>query len=144
MEGNQAMLLLERAGNLINYVGVQDEEVLECLTNIVTVLMLFKTVVKSCFGVKLNMAYKLAIENFCVKYRELPGITYPPKFHLVETHVAEFLDRHGDGTQGLGVWSEQAMESCHSDFKKFWSQVGFDKVVSLLVCYWSVFTNSCL
>ena len=85
----------------------------------------FNVVVDSCFGIKLNAVYQYAIEQFCSKYRKLPGITYPVKFHLVEQHISEFLERHGDGRQGLGVWSEQCMELCHSDFKNFWSKVRF-------------------
>ena len=65
MEGNQAMLFLKRAGNLINYAGVQEDGVLETINNVITVLLLFKIVVDSCFGVKLDLAYKSAIENLC-------------------------------------------------------------------------------
>ena len=36
--------------------------------------------------------------------------------HLLETHVEEFLQSKGE-VAGLGFWSEQAMESCHHDFK---------------------------
>ena len=36
--------------------------------------------------------------------------------HLLETHVEEFLQSKGE-VAGLGFWSEQAMESCHNNFK---------------------------
>ena len=123
IEGNQAKKLLEKADNLIKYVGVQESSVLEKINDAADVLKSFRVVVDACFGIKLNAAYQYAIEQFCSKFRKLPGITFPIKFHVVEQHISEFLERHGDGSQGLGVWSEQCMEACHSDFKKFWSQV---------------------
>ena len=137
-EGNQAKKLLDKCENLITYVGVQDEEVLEKIYNLVDVMKKFALVRDSCFGIKLNPAYQYRIEEFCSKYRQLPGITFPIKFHLVEQHIKEFLELHGDGTQGLGCWSEQSMETCHSDFKKFWSQVGYEQLVYFITSDWSV------
>ena len=60
-------------------------------------------------------------------YRLLQNITFPPKYHIVESHIVQYLDRRGDGTKGLGYWSEQAMESCHHDFKEFWSLTKVDE-----------------
>ena len=47
----------------------------------------------------------------------------PPKFHCTESHIVDFLERHGDGKTGLGAWSEQAMESCHHLFDVEWEKV---------------------
>ena len=49
------------------------------------------------------------------------------QYHIVETHIVQYLDKRGDGTKGLGYWSEQAMESCHHDFKEFWSHTKVDQ-----------------
>jgi len=87
----------------------------------------FKVVVDQCFGVKLFPGYKHAIDEFCSSYRLLQNITFPPKYHIVESHIVQYLDRRGDGTKGLGYWSEQAMESCHHDFKEFWSLTKVDE-----------------
>lgn len=35
---------------------------------------------------------------------------------MLESHVEEFLRSKGE-VAGMGFWSEQAMESCHHDFK---------------------------
>ena len=76
-----------------------------------------------CFGVKLFPGYKHAIEEFCSGYRLLPNITFPPKYHIVESHIIQYLEIRGDGTKGHGYWSEheQAMEISHHEFKEFWS-----------------------
>ena len=127
-EGNQAMKLLSKAGNLMDYIGVQTEDVQKKISDISKTLEKFKVVVDQCFGVKLFPGYILhAIEEFCSSYRLLHNITFPPKYHIVETHIVQYLDRRGDGTKGLGYWSEQAMESCHHDFKEFWSHTKVDQ-----------------
>ena len=122
-------MLFEKAQNLKKYIGVQEEEVSKEISDVADTMEKFNEVVDACFGMKLDPYYKHKIEEFCKKFRKLPGITFPIKFHLVEQHIVEFIEMHGDGTQGLGVWSEQAMESCHSDFKKFWSQVRLKPVI---------------
>ena len=35
---------------------------------------------------------------------------------MLESHVQEFIVSKGE-VAGMGFWSEQAMESCHHDFK---------------------------
>ena len=85
----------------------------------------------ACFGQLLEPNYKDCIKKFMAAYRSL-GISIPLKVnmfkylsyiidilyqvHLLETHVEEFLQSKGE-VAGLGFWSEQAMESCHHDFK---------------------------
>ena len=44
--------------------------------------------------------------------------------HILETHVEEFLKMKGE-VQGLGFYSEQAMEIMHAELKEDW---GADKV----------------
>ena len=53
-------------------------------------------------------------------------MTLPPKFHACETHIVQFLERHSDGTMGLGAWTEQAFEAAHHLFKQEWSRVKVD------------------
>ena len=118
-EGNQAKMLLEKISSLEKYfIGLPDDVIVN-LQKVIKVLQSFNVVVHSCFGTKLEPGYKEKIETFCKLYRELPGISFPPKFHLVEQHLVEYLERHGDGSQGLGVWSEQGFEAIHHDFKEF-------------------------
>ena len=64
-EGNQAMKLLSKAGNLMDYIGVQTEDVQKKISDISKTLVKFKVVVDQCFGVKLFPGYIHAIEEFC-------------------------------------------------------------------------------
>ena len=68
----------------------------------------FNVVIDSFFEIKLNTTYQYAIEQLCSKFRKLPGITFPVKFHLVEQHFSEFLERHGDGSQGHVIADRKA------------------------------------
>ena len=68
----------------------------------------FNVVVDLFFEIKLNTAYQYAIEQFCSKFRKLPGITFPVKFHLVEQHFSEFLERPGDRSQGHVIADRKA------------------------------------
>ena len=63
---NQSKKLFEKAGNLIKYVGVQEDGVLKKITDAAEVLKNFNVVVDSCFGIKCNAAYQYAIEQFCL------------------------------------------------------------------------------
>ena len=60
--------------------------------------------------------YEEYIEIFMTAYRAL-DLTIPVKFHLLEKHCAQFLKMYKE-EHGLGYFSEQAMESCHSEMKR--------------------------
>ena len=120
-------------------------------------LHLFHQVEDACFGQLLKPNYKDCIQNFMASYRSL-GISIPLKVnifvygiyikylffqvHLLETHVVEFLQAKGE-VAGLGFWSEQAMESCHHDFKLEYENLKIcqdspeflERLRSLVVCY---------
>ena len=57
------MILLEKVGNLINYVGVQDDVLLKDISQVIEVLELFHKVVKHCFGLTLNPAQDISIQS---------------------------------------------------------------------------------
>ena len=95
---------------------------LRCL-RYVTALEDFNLVVNSCFGETLNPQFRRHIEKFRDSYMAL-GIQVTPKVHAVFYHVGEFCSSNNCS---LGVWSEQASESVHADFKKVWKRY---KVVS--------------
>ena len=87
---------------------------------IVEVMEAFDQVVNSCFGVELKENYPSLIEEYSTKYRAIPNITFPTKFHMVEQHVQESIEmKHPD--RGLGAYTEQAFESCHHHFKEEWA-----------------------
>ena len=75
------------------------------------------------FGVHMKGDWAGTIDKFSEKYFALPGISCPPKVHLLIHHIKEFLnERHASGYPGagLGFWSEQAMEACHHAFMQEW------------------------
>ena len=117
-EGNQARSLLRKADILKRDILAEGFDVaVKCLPFVET-LKKFNGVVSACFGQELDPTYEEKITQFSQLYRSL-GCTVPPKVHIVEVHVAQFLKMRGE-KYGLGMLSEQAMESCHHDFKIEW------------------------
>ena len=56
-------------------------------------LGLFEEVIHTCFGVEIKGDYKLAIKEFCLRFRALPRMNFSPKFHIVEQHIIPYLER---------------------------------------------------
>jgi hypothetical protein len=78
----------------------------------------FRAVVKSCFGQDLDPNFGFYIDSFKQSYLSL-NISVTPKVHAVFFHIAEFCNKT---QQGLGFFSEQAMESVHFDFNSVWKK----------------------
>lgn len=95
-------------------------------------MTLFNSVVESSFGNFVTEGWKDDIAKFCTSYRALPSITFPPKYHMVETHLIQFLERRWalnavyEG-YGLGYWSEQQFEAVHNAFSSFWDRTKVGK-----------------
>ena len=47
------------------------------------------------------------------------GILVSLKVHVVFEHIVHFCKKHNNG---LGVYSEQSLESSHYDYKPFWEK----------------------
>ena len=87
-------------------------------------LRAFKNVVDSCFGYTLRDNWQ---ENITIFKREYLSLNIPvtPKVHAVLYHVPEFCLRHD---RGLGIFSEQASESVHSNFKITWDKFKVNEI----------------
>ena len=120
---NQASKLLKVISNLRQDAMMLPLHVAVKVYAVIRAMEMFHDVQQSCFGNELLPGYKERISMFCQQYRTLPIAKLPPKFHCVETHIVDFLERHGDGKTGLAVWSKQAMESCHHLFNEEWEKV---------------------
>lgn len=88
-------------------------------------LTLFNAVVSSSFGNWVKVDWVQDIHAFCTSYRALPGISRPTKFHLVESHLQQFLERRWAQDKcyegfGCGYWSEQPFEAVHEKFDNHW------------------------
>lgn len=109
---------------------------LECL-KFVQAFDDFKKVVKACFSNTLHPNYTSYIDDFKRSYLDLE-IPITPKVHCVFVHIKEFCEKH---KIGLGLVSEQAFESVHSEFKTIWikhkvrpSHSEYDKHLLRAVC----------
>ena len=83
-----------------------EAEKLDVALKFLATLKKFAKVVHACFGTReLDPNYEMYIKEFCESYRGL-NISLPVKFHLVESHLAEFLKMYGE-EHPLGFFSEQ-------------------------------------
>ena len=119
-EGNQARKLLKKIDKLMDYAKRLPRKHKSRVKQIIEVMKAFDLVVESCFCVHLQGDYVKAIKDFSDKYRAL-DITVPPKVHLVEDHVVQFIERRHPGL-GLGAYTEQSFEAAHHDFKVEWER----------------------
>jgi len=78
----------------------------------------FNEVVHSCFGSVLRSNYIELIRKFRDSYLSL-GISTTSKVHTIFHHVEDFC---GKRQEPLGPFSEQALESLHSDFVPTWQK----------------------
>ena len=126
LEGNQAEKVAQNSGQLLLLAGqLPQEEISERVKKVAPVIEAFNRVKHSCFGERLYGDHVGEIARFCSLYRSLPGITMPPKFHMLESHVVTFLARrHAEGFEnhGLAYWGEQCYEAAHHDFKVYWER----------------------
>lgn len=124
---------------LLDKTEVNDEERNKCLDTILA-LEAFNAVVQKCFGNSLSPDYAEAITELREKLTNLPDLDEIPKFHVLLTHVVQFL---GHQEYGLGKFSEHAFESLHSEFHKVFVNYAVntdnpeygDRLVRALICF---------
>lgn len=127
LNGNACKKLIEHASLfIVKSKGLPDSCDKDKIVAAAKTMSLFNAVVDSSFGVLVEGDWIQAIHNFCASYRALPGITFPPKYHLVEGHLQQFLERRWQQDCykgfGLGYWSEQPFEAVHHKFDEFWER----------------------
>ena len=79
---------------------------------------ILEQVVVSCFSQELKPDFETNIEYLKANYKKLVlyfGLTVTPKFHIIFDHIVPFCK---EKQSGLGVFSEQASEAIHFDFKE--------------------------
>ena len=87
---------------------------------------------QGCFGQTLDSDFEKEI-RILGKLWLKAGLSFTSKAHVLFAHVAQFLqfkNPQNGPKRGLGFWSEQASETVHSDFEKFWQQ-GYKRVLGL-------------
>ena len=96
LDGNDARKILHETKKLEEAAASLPEDSKEKVLAALRVMKSFDVVVERCFQNEIAGDYEAAIREFCQLYRALPGITFPPKFHLVESHIVPFLKRKAD------------------------------------------------
>lgn len=109
--GNSCKKLLSKVDLLASISPIQIAKYIPVLRN-------FAKVVSSCYGEILHDDYIDAINHFKYSYLDA-GISPTPKVHSIFYHIQDFCSRKNSA---LGLWSEQAGEAVHSDFKETWKK----------------------
>lgn len=109
--GNPSKKLLDKVDILSELCDIGCLKFVQCYRD-------FKLVVDACFSDYLKEDYDIYISRFKESYIAL-HIPITPKVHAVFFHVPDFCAKV---KRGLAFYSEQAVESLHSDFKSVWSK----------------------
>ena len=124
LEGNKSLMFLKRLDCLEKELSKLDKEILAESEKFVKAFRSFFEVVKGCFGQEVLQSFKNDLKTFKHDYLAL-GISITPKVHILIEHVETFLDMKASFSgvrKGLGFYSEQSVESIHSDWKYFWEK----------------------
>ena len=128
LNGNASKKLLEHATTfIVKRKGLPDTCNKDRIAAAAKTMSLFNAVVDSSFGNFVEDSWVDDIAKFCASFRALEDITFPPKYHMVESHLEQFLRRKwAQNTDykgfGLGYWSEQQFEAVHAKFSSTWDR----------------------
>ena len=86
------------------------------LTRYVDAFDSFDVLTKNCFRKELLADYLIDLENFKQAFKNTNIKTKSTKFHILFSHLPEFLEKTN---KGLGLYSEQAGETLHSRFRQY-------------------------
>lgn len=107
--GNSSRKLLKNYRFLLNY------ELLDFYEG----FMALDSIVEACFGADLNdSAYRINLKKLYTALTNLK-VSITPKFHIVLTHIGDFIDLKNES---LGQYNEQSFEAVHSTFKPIWGR----------------------
>lgn len=118
-EGNACRKLLKEADKLKDpeiLINVNELQVLP----FIRALQIMNRIVDSCFSTKAVDAHLERHIRELESVFKATGLTETLKIHVLVAHISEcvqFLEG-----EGLGTWSEQAGESIHREFLKFWEK----------------------
>lgn len=120
-EGNDCRKLLNEADKLLDP-EIYSEVGILALVPFVSVFKSMNNLVQCCFSGKLSVKHDI---DRCLKELQKALLGIPTsitlKLHVLLRHIKQGLEYLGDGN-GLGLWSEQAGESVHREFKKYWEK----------------------
>ncbi|CAH1109213.1 unnamed protein product [Psylliodes chrysocephalus] len=119
-EGNACRILLKEAERL------NDTEICqECgyfrIFPFIAAFKIMDQLVENCFRVERRPCNVEKLVGDFHKVVESTGVTITLKLHVILTHLKGSLEFLNANT-GLGLWSEQAGESVHHEFLKYWDR----------------------
>ena len=115
-EGNEVRKILKSADMFLSpFVSTEYQH------QLLDSLIKFDKVVHSCFATKLIPDYVTHIGNFQQSFI-LTGLSVTYKVHVVVSHIIDFINHYAEPGKGLGLVSEQAGESAHHKWIKYWEK----------------------
>lgn len=108
--GNACKTLLNKVDVLRSFCNIGCLKYVRCFQDF--------QVVDTCFSITLKENFEINIQKFRASYLDLK-ISVTPKVHAVFFHVSHFCNLTN---KGLGLYSEQAVESAHHDFNITWQK----------------------
>lgn len=121
-EGNACRQLLKEADKL-NDKTIYKEVGVFALIPYITAFKIVDKIVNSCFSLK-RLEPIENIRNLIAELHKVllaTAVSETLKIHVLLEHLNQCLEQI-DSKQGLGLWSEQANESAHREFLKFWER----------------------
>lgn len=106
--GNDCKRIMENSHDLAKKLSAE-------AVHFAQILEAFNSLVDACFGTQLDESWSEKHEHF-FWLLERHDIKFTPKLHSLKFHVPEFINEH---QRPLGLYSEQASESIHHEWKKF-------------------------
>ena len=93
------------------------------MTPYITAFKMMDKIVNSCFPLKRLEAIENIRKLITESHKALLAtrVSETLKIHVLLQHLYQCLEQI-DLKQGLGLWSEQASESAHREFLKFWER----------------------
>jgi len=116
LEGNECRRLLK---NVSVFEAICEEHSAgESVKKFIAAFKSFAHVVKTMFGHELIDGYAEALDQFKKDYSAL-GISFTTKVHILLAHAPHVCSER---KYGLSYFSEQGVESCHREFRTWWSR----------------------
>lgn len=110
-KGNQCKTIIEKGVEL-------SETLIEPAKHYGIILAALNRLVDDCFGQTLNSKWEQSHEIFFSLLKQY-DIKLTPSMHVLKYHVPEFI---ANNQSALGLYSEQAGESIHGEWQKFWEK----------------------
>lgn len=125
-EGNACRKLLKEADKLVDAEITSDPIMIQPY---ISAFKAMNKVVHGCFSTKkVSTDINKHLEELSKCFYAIPNLSETLKIHILLNHVEDSIDFINN--QGLGLWSEQAGESIHHEFSKYWQKYKINSINS--------------